>query len=643
MDMNELQERLETIVDRVLSTRRSLHVPAQALTAHRRAHQERFLKAVSLLSRTSVELAYQFCMFAIPALSVLEAQQWDGWVLHLLERYDQGGVLASIVAMQKVQEYQHACAHVGIGVTFGQVANILERFLCGLSARQFRFAPADVPFTDTETMYLPGRIARFEGSEDNYRLYKAIAAHLWAQTACGTWRPSLTQATRRFQDSARAVRLFHSMETLRLDAWSECAFPGLHREMARLRSLANQQPLDGLWMRVAERLSRRHASVWDSYDLLPEVYRHETEPQPVCYQGVLLPERTEEVRRLRLDRERRALQTALFEMQKERNKGSPAWSTIDPRDAPQQPLSVAKIADPNAADGFRFQLQLHGEPAPLREDVHRLLHSILLDLGDLPPEYLIAAGHGAYRVRDQSSVEKPRLYSGHNDGHTYTHDEWDYVRKGYRREWCTVRERLVHPQGTEFVEQTLRKYRALLKQLLRSFEALRGDDKRVRRQPEGDDVDVDALVESYVDVFRGAEVTDKLFSKMCRVDRHVAVMFMVDMSGSTKGWINDIERESLVLLCACLEIRETATPSTAFLALLISAVSYLGSKTLMNLIKKMFKDALAAYGLKTTPVWGRQFATSLKCYLERMHEPVCSLRSPMVDPTTKTVTAASMV
>jgi len=32
------------------------------------------------------------------------------------------------------------------------------------------------------------------------------------------------------------------------------------------------------------------------------------------------------------------------------------------------------------------------------------------------------------------------------------------------------------------------------------------------------------------------------------------VIFMVDVSGSTKGWINDAERESLVLLCEAVEI-----------------------------------------------------------------------------------------
>jgi nitric oxide reductase NorD protein len=31
-------------------------------------------------------------------------------------------------------------------------------------------------------------------------------------------------------------------------------------------------------------------------------------------------------------------------------------------------------------------------------------------------------------------------------------------------------------------------------------------------------------------------------------------MFMVDMSGSTKGWINDAEREALIMLCEALEV-----------------------------------------------------------------------------------------
>jgi len=90
--------------------------------------------------------------------------------------------------------------------------------------------------------------------------------------------------------------------------------------------------------------------------------------------------------------------------------------------------------------------------------------------------------------------------------------------------------------------------------LHRTFEALREDDKRMKRQPFGDDIDLDAVIEAYSDTKIGIEASQNLFTKARKMDRNIAVMFMVDMSGSTAGWINEMEREALVLLCESLEI-----------------------------------------------------------------------------------------
>jgi nitric oxide reductase NorD protein len=48
-------------------------------------------------------------------------------------------------------------------------------------------------------------------------------------------------------------------------------------------------------------------------------------------------------------------------------------------------------------------------------------------------------------------------------------------------------------------------------------------------------------------------MSERLFTKRHKLERNIAVMFMVDMSGSTKGWINEAEREALLLLCESLE------------------------------------------------------------------------------------------
>jgi nitric oxide reductase NorD protein len=49
-------------------------------------------------------------------------------------------------------------------------------------------------------------------------------------------------------------------------------------------------------------------------------------------------------------------------------------------------------------------------------------------------------------------------------------------------------------------------------------------------------------------------MSDRLFVRLHRAERNIAVAFMVDMSGSTKGWINEAEREALILLCEALEL-----------------------------------------------------------------------------------------
>jgi nitric oxide reductase NorD protein len=66
-------------------------------------------------------------------------------------------------------------------------------------------------------------------------------------------------------------------------------------------------------------------------------------------------------------------------------------------------------------------------------------------------------------------------------------------------------------------------------------------------------VDIDAFVEAWADVHKGLEMSDRLFTRMHRDERNIAVMFMVDMSGSTQGWVNQAEREALVLLAESLE------------------------------------------------------------------------------------------
>jgi nitric oxide reductase NorD protein len=151
-------------------------------------------------------------------------------------------------------------------------------------------------------------------------------------------------------------------------------------------------------------------------------------------------------------------------------------------------------------------------------------------------------------------MDPEEVWSGaYHEAGAFLYNEWDYRRKHYRKNWCVMREMSIKPVYDGFADRVCVKYRRLLGNLRRTFEALRDEDRLLKRQADGDGVDIDAFVEAWSDVQTGLEMNEHLFTRMHRDERNIAVMFMVDMSGSTQGWVNEAERESLVLLAESLE------------------------------------------------------------------------------------------
>ena len=94
--------------------------------------------------------------------------------------------------------------------------------------------------------------------------------------------------------------------------------------------------------------------------------------------------------------------------------------------------------------------------------------------------------------------------------------------------------------------------------LRRSFEALRPPAfRRVGGQPDGDELDLDALVRRAAEQRAGSDGGDRIYVR--HEKRRRAVLFLVDVSGSTGRQIDsgrrviDVEKESLVLLCEALD------------------------------------------------------------------------------------------
>ena len=269
--------------------------------------------------------------------------------------------------------------------------------------------------------------------------------------------------------------------------------------------------------------------------VLAECMEGGDEPPYLPHAGTLDPAAALRLRAERIARETQVLRRALAALKGPRGRASGA------DDDPAAAFS---------ADGGSVEFRLDGEVVGLPPEARAAAQSLLQDLGELPPECLVPAGPGSWQpsAREGSGKET----ASHRDpDHRY--DEWDYRRKAYRRGWCHLFEVEVQPGEEGYVEEVKTRYSALIRQIRRRFEALRGEDRILGRQPEGGEIDVDALVEAVSDRHSGVEPSARLFRRRIRNERSLAAMFMVDMSGSTKGWINDAEREALVMLCEAVE------------------------------------------------------------------------------------------
>jgi nitric oxide reductase NorD protein len=541
---------IEAILDRAFEvefTFRNSAATAAALAGLPRDQQDFILNWTQRVASTNIEVGYQFAIQAIDALNAMERRTIEAWALHAMDCYDRSGLRPALNVIADIDRFVQMGQERAAGAVLEDEVGVLAHFVHGLPGRKLKIEESERIYTDTETVYLPAVVARFPDARDNFRLYKAMVAHHWAQTRFGTFNLDLTEALAEFDDRGHALACFRALELLRLDACVQRELPGLFREMTRLRGQLGQPLVPGGWQAFAEQLAAPSAAAIDSLELVVPVYGRRL-PSPVCYQGELLPEVVAATRERRLEREKAYFRVKLAEVAEELAEG---------RDLglPERFEMQEKGGRPDELGG-RYEITLDDRPVPVPEAMANLMSSIIVDMGEIPDDYLVPAGAGEYDLRryEEQKPSPEDVWQGayHEEG-AFLYNEWDFKRQHYRKNWCVVRELKVEPVHDRYAEKVTEKYLGLVKHLRKTFEAMADEDRLLKRQTYGDGIDIDALVEAWADVHSGLEMSDRLFTRMHREERNIAVVIMVDMSGSTKGWINDAEREALILLSESLQ------------------------------------------------------------------------------------------
>jgi nitric oxide reductase NorD protein len=141
--------------------------------------------------------------------------------------------------------------------------------------------------------------------------------------------------------------------------------------------------------------------------------------------------------------------------------------------------------------------------------------------------------------------------------------EWDRAHGVERPEWTTVREVLAKPGDPRRVEEALERADVLRNRIRRLVRGVRvGRTIRLKRQLEGHDLDLDAVIDTGISLRLREEPDARVFRATTSRHRDLAVLLLLDISEST--------RDRLVSGASILEVERLAV------AVLAEAMSALG-------------------------------------------------------------------
>ncbi len=548
MAERQIQMNLELHLEPILSNQKSIIDPAKDLCLFSMQDQERFIQTVGNICDTNMDLAYEFCHHGVESLKQLDETQWSAWIKKLVSVFNDQGLEKSVKLMDDILFYAEELSGSSTSIDFIDYSKTIESLLTGLNGRPLKVEMSEEIYTDTETIYLPERISSQKTKEENFHLIKASAIHLWAQTYFGTWRINENDFNK-YENKEKAIQAYHLLETIRLDEKIKKELPGVGRILERYNPKDKLISISKNLKNAVSILKNSSSSHEDSIKLINSIIDDVDKVPSSPYAGNLKLESASTVSDERKNQDKINFEKALDELHEQWREveENPDENNQD-ENSSEKTFSVSKENDENEYD---IALEFGDSNISPPEDIKKIMDSIIQDFGEIPEDYLEPSGDGGYNS-DPGNEELQNNYENHD--YEFTYNEWDHARKKYRKDWCKLNEKIIEGTDSNFIKETLNKHRGLLKNLNRTFEALRQDEKKLKKQNYGDDIDLDAFIDAYIDLKRGREIDEKLFTKLNKVERNVAVMFMIDMSGSTSGWINKMEKEALVLLCESLEI-----------------------------------------------------------------------------------------
>ena len=452
--------------------------------------------------------------------------------------------------------------HEHVPAELDKIGEILRLYTKALSGREIHLVPRGsgstrgagwvTPSDEDKAVIvkLPGKIDRFPTERENFDWYKVILTHQAGHMEFGTfefeftrpsrlfgdWRPRLAtqnapesdasdyeRLLQLFPDRQLGAAIFEQIEDARIDARILARYPGTRSIYHRVSQvvLASRPRLPLLPLREAFLEGLVQSGLGgDPLNQSPE------ELKPSLQSGLEILARVKQTDASVEDSAEAALRICQIAAQLPNTPLDEHDHEHHPRSRPIDKQNPADLPDPISDD----------DPVPFK-----------------PPaevEFRLENDHKQFRQSETNSNpedddSQPSTDAVDPDGpltrdepFSYLYPEWDFRSGSFRQRWCRVRERIMEEGTSDFYSETLAEHRPLVAQVTSRFAHFLPElFRKVTRRYDGEDIDLDGLIEHVVDRKAGAMPGEKIYWRRERTQRDVAVAVLLDMSATTNEYI----------------------------------------------------------------------------------------------------------
>ena len=180
-------------------------------------------------------------------------------------------------------------------------------------------------------------------------------------------------------------------------------------------------------------------------------------------------------------------------------------------------------------------------------------HSNALD--DVKMKHTVRVDDTAHSVYQADFIENTTIAESaenEGEGHYLTYDEWNYKARAYKENFCKVYPKTQTTLDVAYYKKTLNDNRSTLVGLRKMLTTVNNKYQQQRRQTQGEEFDIDAITDLFIDVKTGHTPSEKIYLSKRKKEKDLSILLLLDISLSSDGYaagnrVIDVEKQVSIL------------------------------------------------------------------------------------------------